>query len=138
MAVRYYFAATEATEAESLRLLAATVGSRLGMPVPPAVATWEQALDVLLALGRERPMTVVLDEFPYLCAASPALPSVVQKSFGPRRRERTNSRTRLILCGSALTFMGSLLSGSAPLRGRAGLDLAVATLATGSLRSSGK
>lgn len=123
-----YFAATEATEAESLRQLAVTLAGRLGMPAPPALASWEQALDVLLALGRDRPITVVLDEFPYLCSASPALPSVVQKAFGPRRAERTGSRTRLVLCGSALTFMGGLLSGSAPLRGRAGLDLSVATL----------
>ncbi|MGI9003434.1 MAG: AAA family ATPase [Pseudonocardia sp.] len=123
-----YFVATEATEVDSLRLLADTIGARFDLPASPSLRSWEQALDVLLALGRERACTVVLDEFPYLCAASPALPSIVQKAFGSRRRERTGSRTRLILCGSALTFMGGLLSGSAPLRGRAGLDLPVATL----------
>lgn len=32
------------------------------------------------------------------------------------------------MCGSALTFMGKLLSGSAPLRGRAGLELLVQPL----------
>jgi hypothetical protein len=35
---------------------------------------------------------------------------------------------RLLLCGSALSFMGKLLSGHAPLRGRAGLELIVSTL----------
>lgn len=123
-----YVAATEATEAESLRLLAEALAGPLGMPAPPALSGWEQAIDLILALGDAGPRTVVLDEFPYLCAASPALPSIVQRAFGPRRRERTRSRTRLILCGSALTFMGGLLSGSAPLRGRAGLDLTVPTL----------
>ncbi len=123
-----YLAATEATEAESLRLLADSLAAQLDMPASPALVSWEHALDLLLTLGRERPLTIVLDEFPYLCAASPALPSIVQRAFGPRRRERTGSRTRLILCGSALTFMGRLLAGSAPLRGRAGLDLSVATL----------
>ena len=44
---------------------------------------------------------------------------------GPRR---SDSRTRLLLCGSALSFMGKLLSGNAPLRGRASLDLTVQTL----------
>lgn len=122
-----YFAATEATEAESLRLLAQSVGAAAAIPTP-AFDTWETALDVLLGLGEQRPTMVVLDEFPYLCAASPALPSVVQKAFGPRRDRRTRSRTRLVLCGSALTLMGGLLSGSAPLRGRAGLDLTVSTL----------
>jgi hypothetical protein len=36
----------------------------------------------------------------------------------------------LLLCGSALSFMGGLLSGTAPLRGRAGLEPVVRTLAT--------
>jgi uncharacterized protein len=35
---------------------------------------------------------------------------------------------RLLLCGSALSFMRKLLVGSAPLRGRAGLELLVRTL----------
>lgn len=84
-------------------------------------------MDLLLALGREEPVPVVVDEFPYLCVSSPALPSIVQKTLGPRRKERTNSRARLVLCGSSMTFMGGLLSGSAPLRGRVGLDLTVPT-----------
>jgi len=123
----FYFAATEATEAESLRLLAESWAGHLGMPAAPVLRDWEQALDLLLALGREAPVPVVLDEFPYLCTSSPALPSIVQKALGPRRAQRMESRARLVLCGSAMTFMGGLLSGSAPLRGRAGLDLTVPT-----------
>ena len=123
----FYFVATEATEAESLRQLAEAVADHLDMPAAPALRDWEQAVDLLLALGRDAPVLVVLDEFPYLCASSPALPSIMQKALGPRRAQRTGSRTRLVLCGSAMTFMGGLLSGSAPLRGRAGLDLTVPT-----------
>lgn len=70
---------------------------------------------------------MVVDEFPYLCKPAPALPSIIQKAIAPRRDLRLRSRSRLILCGSAITFMGRLLSGSAPLRGRAGLDLTVPT-----------
>ena len=47
----------------------------------------------------------------------------MQNAFGPRRAEREQSRARLLLCGSALSFMGGLLAGGAPLRGRAGLEL---------------
>ncbi|HLU46318.1 MAG TPA: ATP-binding protein, partial [Natronosporangium sp.] len=82
-------------------------------------------VDALLALGRERPIPVVLDEFPYLARVSPALPSILQAAYAPLRPERTDSRTRLLLCGSAMSFMGSLLAGNAPLRGRAGLELMV-------------
>lgn len=123
----FYFVATEATEAESLRQLAEAVGEYLHMPAAPALRDWDQAMDLLLTIGRQGPVPVVLDEFPYLCASSPALPSIVQKMLGSRRRERGASRSRLLLCGSAMTFMGGLLSGSAPLRGRAGLDLTVPT-----------
>ncbi|MGH3273005.1 MAG: AAA family ATPase [Streptosporangiaceae bacterium] len=53
---------------------------------------------------------------------------MIQAAYAPRRAERSDSRTRLLLCGSALSFMGELLSGHAPLRGRASLDLTVQTL----------
>jgi hypothetical protein len=71
---------------------------------------------------------VVIDEFPYLAKANPELPSVIQAAFGPRREKRLRSRTRLLLCGSAMSFMGRLVSGTAPLRGRAGLEMIVPTL----------
>lgn len=103
------------------------LAAHLKAPAPLELRSWEDAVDTLLELGRDRPVAVVLDEFPYLCRANPALPSVVQRAFGPRRPQRLGSRTRLLLCGSAMSFMGALLSGSAPLRGRAGLDLTVPT-----------
>ena len=53
---------------------------------------------------------------------------MIQAAYAPRRAERMDSRTRLLLCGSAMSFMGRLLSGDAPLRGRASLDLTVHTL----------
>ncbi|GAB3887697.1 hypothetical protein GCM10027612_26960 [Microbispora bryophytorum subsp. camponoti] len=70
----------------------------------------------------------MIDEFPYLARANPELPSLIQEAFRPMRDQRTTSRTRLLLCGSALSFMGRLLSGNAPLRGRAGLELLVRPL----------
>jgi AAA+ ATPase superfamily predicted ATPase len=124
----FYFAAEQASEAESLRYLAAAVGEFTGSPLPIAFNDWRQALDVLLALGNDREIPVVIDEFPYLAKSSPSLPSVIQAAFAPRRTQRRASRARLLLCGSALSFMGSLLSGAAPLRGRAGLELVVPTL----------
>lgn len=71
---------------------------------------------------------MVIDEFPYLAKANPELPSIIQEALRPLRDQRTGSRTRLLLCGSALPFMGRLLSGNAPLRGRAGLELVVRPL----------
>jgi AAA+ ATPase superfamily predicted ATPase len=121
----FYFCGYEATEAESLRRFGEELGQYTGSVAPMRFDRWEQAVDALLALGRERPVPVVIDEFPYLARATPSLPSIVQVAYGPRRPERRESRTRLLLCGSSLSFMGKLLSGTSPLRGRAGLELVV-------------
>jgi AAA+ ATPase superfamily predicted ATPase len=71
---------------------------------------------------------VILDEFPYLVRSSPSLPSILQVVIGVRTMDRQAPRPRLLLCGSALSFMGGLLSGTAPLRGRASLELIVHSL----------
>lgn len=124
----FFFEATEAMDAESLRQIGALLGDYTGAPFPPRPADWHEVLDAVLRLGEEQPVTAVIDEFPYLVKANPSLPSVIQAAFGPRRAERLRSRTRLLLCGSAMSFMGRLLSGAAPLRGRAGLEMVVPTL----------
>ncbi|MDO0936849.1 ATP-binding protein [Streptomyces sp. DG2A-72] len=121
----FYFCAYEATEAESLRRFGEELALYTGAVAPMRFDRWEHAVDALLALGRDRPVPVILDEFPYLARATPSLPSIVQVAYGPRRPERLQSRTRLLLCGSSLSFMGKLLSGTSPLRGRAGLELVV-------------
>jgi hypothetical protein len=70
---------------------------------------------------------VVIDEFPFLGKATPALPSLIQRALEPSAQRR-NTPMRLLLCGSALSFMEKLLADNAPLRGRAGLELLVPTL----------
>src|SRR5437763_9425082 len=84
-----------------------------------------EALDELFRLGEERATAVIIDEFPYLVAATPALPSYLQRALSPLGHAKERTRTRRILCGSALTTMSQLLAGGAPLRGRAQLELIV-------------
>src|SRR5260370_2554904 len=124
----FYFAADEAADGESLRWVGSALSTHLGTPAPLRFADWHEVADALLGLGRDSPVPVVIDEFPYLARANPSLPSIIQNAFGPLRAERKRSRTLLLLCGSALSFMGRLLAGSAPMRGRAGLELIVPTL----------
>ncbi|GGK52552.1 ATPase AAA [Planomonospora parontospora subsp. parontospora] len=124
----FYFGATEATDSESLRRISAALTAYGSPPTPYHFTDWFEVVDALLALGRDRPVPVVIDEFPYLAKANAELPSIIQQAFRPLRRERSESRTRLLLCGSALSLMGKLLAGNAPLRGRAGLELVVRTL----------
>jgi AAA+ ATPase superfamily predicted ATPase len=126
----FYFAAEEAADGESLRDLGAAMADHVGAPAPFAFPDWRTAVDALLTLGRDtaRPVPVVIDEFPYLVRAVPRLPSIIQNAFAPLRAEKDSSRARVLLCGSAMSFMGRLLGPNAPLRGRAGLELIVPTL----------
>ena len=124
----FYFAADEATDGESLRRIGAVLAEHLRAPAPFVFADWHEVVDALLGLGRDRPVPVVIDEFPYLAKANPGLPSIIQNALAPLRAEREDSHARLLLCGSAMSFMGRLLAGNAPLRGRAGLELVVSTL----------
>lgn len=119
-----YFAATEATEAESLRLFteALTRFTREVVEVP--FRDWNDAIPYMFRAFRDRQVPLIIDEFPFLFRASPALPSIIQRELGPGGSGR-ESAARLILCGSAMSVMGQLLSGQAPLRGRAGLELVV-------------
>lgn len=113
---------------ESLARISAALTGHLSPPSPFHFANWPEAVEVLLDLGRERAVPVVIDEFPYLVKANPELPSVIQQALRPFGRARSATRTRLLLCGSALSVMGKLLSGTAPLRGRAGLELVIPPL----------
>lgn len=125
----FYFSATEATEAESLRQLGAAMARHSDQPVPYRFAHWKEAVETLMSFAapEQGPLPVVLDEFPFLAKASPELPSLLQRALGPQGR-REGGPVRLLLCGSALSFMGNLLTGTAPLRGRASLELVVPTL----------
>jgi len=120
----FFYTATEDTETDALanfgRALAEwTGGGRY------AFGNWDEALDRLFTAVTDR--LIVIDEFPYLSKASPSLPSLIQRTLDPRGAARP-SRSRLLLCGSAMSVMGRLLSGSAPLRGRASLELIIRPL----------
>lgn len=124
----FYFAATEATEAESLHQFGTALARYLNEPVPRRFDGWDEVVETVMRLASNgRPIPVVLDEFPYLAKASPHLPSLIQRALDPSGR-RSGTPVRLLLCGSALSFMGNLLVGNAPLRGRASLELVVPTL----------
>jgi len=118
-----YFPALEVTEAISLRLFADELVRLTGSPVQP-FRDWLDAISYLFRLTAHRAVPVVIDEFPFLVSASPALPSIIQRELGPGGSGPA-SRARLVLCGSAMAVMGGLMSGRAPLRGRAGLEMII-------------
>lgn len=118
-----YHVALEHERALGLQAVGASVGEHRGLRAPLAFEDWVQAIDTVFALGEGgRPVTVVLDELPYLVAQDRSLPSIIQRAVDQATSGDT-SRTRLLLCGSAVSVMEQLRIGSAPLFGRATLDL---------------
>ncbi|GAA4625781.1 ATP-binding protein [Actinoallomurus vinaceus] len=119
----FYFGATEATETESLTLFADALAEYLAAPVPMRFTGWDEAITYLFSIADSLQGPVVIDEFPYLSKASPSLPSILQRELDRGVSRRTP--ISLLLCGSAMSVMGGLLAGSAPLRGRANLELVI-------------
>ncbi|HEX9887037.1 MAG TPA: hypothetical protein VGA70_11145 [Longimicrobiales bacterium] len=136
----FYWEATRGETAVHLARLGQALGAWHGTG-SLALDDWSQALERLLALGRDGSVPVVLDEFGYLLEADRTLDSLVAHALGPASRSaatpgpatpaggmREAGRARLILCGSALAMMRSLTTGEVPLRGRAGLELVMRPL----------
>ena len=118
-----YFGATEATEAESVRLFGQAVTAHLDAATPLRFTGWDEAVRHLFSVVGAAGRPIVIDEFPYLSKASPSLPSILQREID--RSVAEGAPCTLLLCGSAMSVMGGLLAGRAPLRGRAGLELIV-------------
>lgn len=121
----FLFGATQQSEAQNLADLGQAYAGYRGLRQPVTFRDYREALDELLRLGEERAAAVIIDEFPYLVTATPALPSYLQQALSPLGYAREHTRTRLIVCGSALSTMSQLLGAGAPLRGRAQLELIV-------------
>jgi len=122
----FFFEAVEGTEAESLRMFGAALARQAGSAADFSFRGWEDALRYFLALAGAGPVPLIIDEFPYLVKASPALPSLLRREIDSRGPSQGSpSRARILLCGSAMSVMGGLLAGSAPLRGRAGLEMVI-------------
>jgi uncharacterized protein len=119
----FFFTATDSTEIDSLASFGrALAGYGQAGGGRYAFASWDEALQRLF--GAVDDGLIVIDEFPYLMKATPSLPSLIQRALGPRGYAR-QTRARLVLSGSAMSVMGSLLGGNAPLRGRASMELVI-------------
>lgn len=118
-----YHQALEEERAPALRRIGAAVASDAGVGGVLEYADWDAAMRALSdRSGRDR--VIVIDEYPYLLREAPELSSVIQAIFD-EARSGGRAAFRLLLCGSAVSVMTSLLTGQRALRGRAMLDLSL-------------
>ena len=118
-----YHMAVEEEPAPALQRFIDTVAVARGFAAGDLAARdWAHALRQALS-GPES--LVIIDELPYLLAHAPgaSIPSLLQQLVDESRSDPSAPRKRVILCGSALSVMSDLLSGSKPLRGRVEMDL---------------
>lgn len=119
-----YYQATRIAGSMSLQLFKAEASRLVGSdPLLESLNDWLAVLTCMeqTAAGSMPGLTIVLDEFPYLCDTDPALPSVLQK-FCDGVRER-GTPMNVVLCGSKISFMEELLGEKNPLHGRQTLEL---------------
>ncbi len=112
-----YVQAVRQDPALFLASLGGLLAEQVGAPAPLRLDDWSVAVRTLLDLP-QTPL-VVLDEFPYLVEGAAELPTVVQAAVDERRP----GRSRLLLCGSAISQMTKLLAADGPLYRRAALSL---------------
>lgn len=119
----FYHLALEEGRRPALQRFGRQVAGRLGVGGEIAFGDWEEALRAVLRLRISGgPLLLVIDELPYVLQHSPEVPSILQMLYD-EARSTEGPAVRIILCGSAMSIMSRLLSGTKALRGRARLDL---------------
>ena len=89
--LNFLYQATNRTETEQLAALSRIIGTHFddaALLRGVALPDWESLFQYLTDRAAGAPLLLVLDEFPYLAAAAPALPSIIQEdgtTTGPGR-----------------------------------------------------
>lgn len=86
--------------------------------VRPDIADVPELFAVLYALAQNAKTLVVIDEFPYLLPTRTRDRDAVLAGIQAVMEERDSSQLKLILCGSHIGQMATLLGESSPIRGR--------------------
>jgi len=124
-----YYQATRVADVDSQELFKLAAAPVIGDDTAfTSVRGWEGLLRSLAerAAQRSKGLVVVLDEFPYLCENNSALPSIVQKVWDEVRERGVP--LMLVLCGSRISFMETLLAERNPLHGRQSAELVIQPL----------
>ncbi len=114
-----YYECKQTSERNNVESISALLAESLRLP-PLAFNGIEPLLSYFFQRAEKTPSILVLDEYPYLRAAVPGLDSILQSLID---RYAESSKLHLILCGSFVDTMKSLLLAHNPLYGRISLAM---------------
>lgn len=108
--------ANEIAPGPQFKRFAEQIQTTLG--VAPAIENAADLIRVLYRLGRDQKLLAIVDEFPLLLPKGGGKREVLTAIATVMEEERDDSQTKLVLCGSIIAQMESLLATSSPLHGR--------------------
>ena len=118
----FMFSAIEQNTALNLESFSRTAGEYFSEPHLPPFTNWQNALDYIDGkidkeiLSKGKKAVVVIDEFPYIAKAFPAIKSIFQHLIDHKWKDKN---ILLILCGSSVSFMlNEVMGQKSPLYGR--------------------
>lgn len=114
-----YYECRQTTAENNARSLSEVIAEAFHMP-PLAFADIEAALRFVFERSREEKIALAIDEYPYLRDVVKGMDSILQVLLD---EFRDRSRLSLILCGSYVEVMKSLLERDNPLYGRIDLKI---------------
>ena len=114
-----YYECRQTAEPSSVASLAELISETFGYP-PLSFDRMEACLDFLFQAAMEKNLILVLDEYPYLRENVRGLDSILQSLID---KYQDRSKLKLILCGSFVDVMKSLLMKENPLYGRVDLTI---------------
>lgn len=109
-----YYECKETSEQNNVESLSEIISGTFKLP-PLAFNSFEATLSFLYKQAKEKELIVVIDEYPYIQKVVKGLDSILQSLID---NNKSKSKLKLILCGSYVETMKSLLSEQNPLFGR--------------------
>ena len=100
-----YYECKETSEQNNVESFSEIISETFGLP-PLAFNSFEATLAFLYKQSSEREIVVVIDEYPYIRNVVEGLDSIIQSFVD---NYKSNSKLKLILCGSYVEIMKSLL-----------------------------
>lgn len=116
-----YYECKETSEENNVESLASLVSEKFKLP-PLAFAGMEQLLEYLFTHAHDSKLILVLDKYPYLRSAVRGLDSIMQVLVD---RFADKSQLSLVICGSYVEVMRSLIERENPLYGRVDQTIAL-------------